>query len=82
MSATSEFDLCIDTISLQVAGEFFPAVEVLQGGLDVTGHFVSCPFIGTESLCPCLGFAFAEGQTVFLLQFLADADIPLQPVAV
>ena len=30
----------------------------------------------------CLGFAFAEGQAVFLLQFLADADIPLQPVAV
>ena len=29
-----------------------------------------------------MGFAFAEGQTVFLLQFLADSDIPLQPVAV
>ena len=35
-----------------------------------------------QSLSPCLGFAFAEGQTVFLLQFLADAHIPLQPVAV
>ena len=43
---------------------------------------MSDPFIGTESLCPCLGFAFAEGQIVFLLQFLADAHIPLQPVAV
>ena len=82
MSAASEFDLCIDTISLQVAGEFFPAVGVLQGGLDIIGHFVPCPFIGAESLCPCLGFAFAEGQTAFLFQFLADADIPLQPVAV
>ena len=29
-----------------------------------------------------MGFAFAEGQTIFLFQFLADADIPLQPVAV
>ena len=29
-----------------------------------------------------MGFAFAEGQTVFLLQFLADSDIPLKPVAV
>ena len=82
MSAASELDLCIDAISLQVAGEVFPAVGVFQGGLDVIGHFVSHPFIGAESLCPCLGFAFAEGQTVFLLQFLADADIPFQPVAV
>ena len=29
-----------------------------------------------------MGFAFAEGQAVFLLQFLAFADIPFQPVAV
>ena len=29
-----------------------------------------------------MGLAFAEGQTIFLFQFLADADIPLQPVAV
>ena len=35
-----------------------------------------------EFLGSCLGFAFTEGQTVFLLQFLADADIPFQPVAV
>ena len=35
-----------------------------------------------KSFCPCLRFAFAEGQTIFLFQFLADADIPLQPVAV
>ena len=82
MSAASEFDLCSDAISLQVVGEVFPAVRILQGGLDIIGHFVSDPFIGTQSLCPCLELAFAEGQTVFLLQFLADADIPFQPVAV
>lgn len=29
-----------------------------------------------------MGFAFAEGQTIFLFQFLADTDIPFQPVAV
>ena len=50
--------------------------------MDIIGHFVPVQFIGTESLCPCLGFAFAEGHTVFLLQFLAYTDIPLQPVAV
>ena len=82
VSTASEFDFCLNATSLQVVGEVFPAVGVFQGGLDITGHFVSGPFIETESLCPCLGFAFAEGQTVFLLQFLADADIPLQPVAV
>ena len=42
---------------------------------------MSGTFVRAQSLCSCLGFAFAEGQTVFLLQFLADADIPLQPVA-
>ena len=82
VSAASEFDFGSDAISLQVVGEVFPAVGVFQGGLDIIGHLVSDPFIGAESLCPCLGFAFAEGQTVFLLQFLADADIPLQPVTV
>jgi len=82
MSAASEFDFGSDAVCLQVVGEVFPAVGVLQGGLDIIGHFVPGPFIGTESLCPCLGFTFAEGQTVFLLQFLADTDIPLQPVAV
>ena len=82
MSAASEFDLCIDAISLQVAGEVFPTMGALQGGLDVIGHFISHPFIGAESFCPCLGFAFAEGQIVLLLQFLADAHIPFQPVAV
>ena len=50
--------------------------------LVIVSHFVAGPFIGTESLCPCLGFVFAEGRTVFLLQFLADADIPFQPIAV
>ena len=82
VSAASEFDFGYDAISLQVVGEVFPAVRVLQDGLDIIDHLVYDPFIGAESLCPCLGFAFAEGQTVFLLQFLADADIPLQPVAV
>ena len=82
MSAASELDLCIDAISLQIVGEVFPTVRILQGGLDIICHSVPDPFIGAESLRPCLGFAFAEGQTVFLLQFLADADIPLQPVAV
>ncbi len=82
VSAASELDLCIDAISLQVVGEVFPAVRILQGGLDIIGQFVFGPFIGAESFCPCLGFTFAEGQTVFLLQFLADAHIPLQPVAV
>ena len=43
---------------------------------------MSGTFVRAQSLCSCLGFAFAEGQAVFLLQFLADADIPLQPVAV
>ena len=81
-SAASEFDFGSDAVGLQVIGEVFPAVRIFQGRLDIIGHFVPCPFIGAESLCPCLGFAFAEGQTVFLLQFLADADIPLQPVAV
>ena len=55
---------------------------ILQGGLDIICHSIPDPFIGAESLCPCLGFAFGEGQTEFLLQFLADADIPLQPLAV
>ena len=82
VGAASELDLCIDAISLQVAGEVFPAVGVFQGGLDITGHFVSGPFIGAESFCPCLGFAFAEGQIVFLFEFLADTDIPFQPVTV
>ena len=82
VSAASEFDLCSDAISLQVVGEVFPTVGILQGGLDIICHYVPDPFIGAESLCPRLGFAFAEGQTVFLLQFLADAHIPLQPVAV
>ena len=82
MSAASELDFGSDAISLQAVGEVFPAVRILQGGLDIIGQFVFGPFIGAESLCPCLGFAFAEGQTVFLLQFLADSDIPLQPVAV
>jgi len=82
MSAASELDFGSDAVCLQVVGEVFPAVGVLQGGLDIIGHFVPSPFIGTQSLCPCLRFAFAEGQTVFLLQFLADADIPFQPVAV
>ena len=49
--------------------------------LVIVNHFVVGSFIGAEFLRPCLGFAFAEGQTVFLLQFLADADIPFQPVA-
>ena len=82
VSAASELNLCIDAVGLQVIGEVFPAVGVFQGGLDIIGHLVSDPFIGAESLCPCLGFAFAEGQTVFLLQFLADAHIPLQPITV
>ena len=82
VSAASEFDFGSDAVGLQVIGEVFPAVRFLQGGFDIIGHFVSHPFIGAKSFCPCLGFAFAEGQTVFLLQFLADADIPLQPVAV
>ena len=82
VSTASEFDFCLNATSLQVVGEVFPAVGVFQGGLDITGHFVSGPFIETESLCPCLGFAFAEGQTVFLLQFLTDANIPFQPIAV
>lgn len=82
VSAASEFDFGSDAISLQVVGEVFPAVGVFQGGLDIIGHLVSDPFIGAKSFCPCLGFAFAEDQAVFLLQFLADADIPLQPVAV
>ena len=82
LSAASELDLCIDAISLQVVGEVFPTVGILQGGLDIICHSVLDPFIGAESLCPCLGFAFGEGQTVFLLQFLADAHIPLQPLAV
>ena len=58
VSAASELDLCIDAISLQVVGEVFPVVGVLQGGFYIISHFVSHPFIGTESLCPCLGFAF------------------------
>ena len=82
MRAASELDLCIDAVGLQVIGEVFPAVGVFQGGLDIIGHLVSDPFIGAKSFCPCLGFAFAEGQTIFHLQFLADSDIPLQPVAV
>ena len=82
VSAASEFEFCIDTISLQVVGEVFPVVGVLQGGFYIISHFVSHPFIETESLCPCLGLAFPEGQAVFLLQFLAYADIPLQPVSV
>ena len=82
LSAASELDLCIDAISLQVVGEVFPVVGVLQGGFYIISHFVSHPFIGTESLCPYLGFAFTEGQTVFLFLFLADAHIPFQPVAV
>ncbi len=82
MSAAPELDFGYDAVCLQVVGEVFPAVGVLQGGLDVIGHFVPGPFIGAEPLCSCLGFAFAEGQIVFLLQFLADADIPLQPVTV
>ena len=82
VSATSEFDFGSNAISLQVVGEVFPAVGVFQGGLDIIGHLVSDPFIGAKSFCPCLRFAFAEGQAVFLLQFLADADIPLQPVTV
>ena len=73
LSAASELDLRIDAISLQVVGEVIPVVGVLQGGFYIISHFVSHPFIGTESLCPCLGFAFTEGQTVFLFQFLADA---------
>ena len=82
VSAASELDLCIDAISLQVVGEVFPAVGVFQGGVDIIGHLVSDPFIGAKSFCPCLGFAFAEGHTIFLLQFLAYADIPFQPIAV
>ena len=82
VSAASEFDFGSDAVGLQVIGEVFPAVRFLQGGFDIIGHFVSHPFIGAKSFCPCLGFAFAEGQTVFLLQFLADAHIPFQPVAV
>ena len=82
VSAASEFDFGSDAVCLQVVGEVFPAVGVFQGGLDIIGHLVSDPFIGAKSFCPCLRFAFAEGQTIFLLQFLADTDIPLQPVAV
>ena len=82
VSAASEFDFGSDAICLQVVGEVFLTVGILQGGLDIICHSVPDPFIGTKSFCPCLGFTFAEGQTIFLLQFLADADIPLQPVAV
>ena len=34
MSAASEFDFGSDTVSLQVIGEVFPAVWILQGGFD------------------------------------------------
>ena len=31
LSAASEFDLCIDALSLQVVGEVFPTMGALQG---------------------------------------------------
>ena len=57
-------------------------IVAFDAGLDIFNHLVSCSFIRAEPLCPCLGLALAKDQIVFLLQFLADVDIPLQPVAV
>ena len=57
-------------------------IVAFEAGLDIFNHLVSCSFIRAEPLFPCLGLALAKDQIVFLLQFLADADIPLQPVAV
>lgn len=80
--AASELDLGFDAVGLQVSGEGFPTGGFLQGRFDIVCHFISGTFIGAEFLCPCLGFAFAEGQAVFLFEFLADTDIPFQPIAV
>ena len=80
--ATSELDLGFDAVGFQVGGEGFPAGGCLQGGFHIVCHFISGTFIRAELLCPCLGFAFAKGQTVFLLESLTDTDIPFQPVAV